>query len=136
MDPKTLVILSSKCRKQVSFDELCVAVDLPVTYRFSERTYVRLHSAAGFKEPVHLFISFVEQVPFGETFRRHLALVAPGTLPGPWTRLDGSFVNNLSNLRVVRADGKPFTSVPREDFSLLIEFDAEHGGPGGYSGYR
>ena len=135
MEPKTLVILSSKCRKQISFNELYVAVDLPATYRYPEGTCVRLHSAVGFKEPVHVFISFVEQVPFGETFRRHLALIAPETLPGPWTRLDGHFVNNLSDLRVVRADGKPFTNVPKEEFSLVIEFKPEDGGSGDHSGH-
>ena len=135
MEPRTLVIKSSKCRKQISFDELCLAVDLPATYRFSDKTVVRLHSAVGLKDPVHIFISFVEQVPFGETFRRHLALVAPGALPGPWTRLEGNFINNLSNVRVVRADEKPFTSVPKEEFSLVLEIKPENGRPNYYLGY-
>ena len=85
-------------------------------------------SAVGFKEPVHVFISFAEQVPFGTTFRRYLGLVGRGTLPGPFNRVEGNFVSNLSTLWVARVNGTPFTKVPKQDFTLVLEFKPDDGG--------
>ena len=134
MEPKTIVIRSSRCRKELIFDNLCLELNLPASYRFSEKTCVRLHSAAGLSEEVHVCISFAERVPFGDTFRRHLAIAAPGTLPGPWSRVDGNFINNISALTLSKIDGDPFTQIPSKDFALVLEFTREDGGPRGYPG--
>ena len=134
MEPRTIVILSSRCRTDIVFGDLCLEVVLPATYRFDEKTTVRLHSAAGLTAEVHVSASFAERVPFGDTFSRHLAVVASGSLPGPWARLDGGFVNNLSTLTLSKISGYPFTKIPDEPFTLVLEFTAEDGRPRGYSG--
>ena len=134
MVPRTIVILSSRCRKDLVFGDLCLELNLPATYRFDEATCARLHSAAGISEEVHVSVSFVERVPFGDSYRRHLALVAPGTLPGPWTRVDGRFINNISTLTLSKITGEPFTEIPEENFTLVLEFSIEDGRSRGYPG--
>ena len=127
MEPKQILIQSSKCQLVLGLSDLYLELNLAASYRFPDKTLVRLHSVVGLREEVYVFATFTDQVPFGDTFRRHLGLVGPGTLPGPWTRLDGGFLSNISTIYLARVNGQPFTSVPEEHFALLLEFLEQDG---------
>ena len=124
MEPRTIVVQSTRCRKELVFGSLGLEVKLPTSYLFKDKTLVRLHSVAGLDEEVSVTASFTERVPFGNTFRRHLAVVSPGSLPGPWTRVDGEFLNSVSSLTLTRVSGEPFTGFPEKPFLLELEFTA------------
>ena len=123
MEPKIVTILSTKCQLATGLSDLYLELNLVETYRFVERTSVRLHSVVGLpeEEELHVFATFVDQVPFGDTFGRYLGSVGRGTLPGPWTRLYGGFLNKNSTVWLSRVDGRPFTSVPEKSFALVLE---------------
>ena len=122
MEPRTFLVTSEKCLKGVSsLGELHLKLNLPISLRFTGRTWVRLHSVAGLHEEVSVFASFADLVPCGDQFRRHLAISAPGSLPGPWSIVDGNFIENLATLTITKINGEPFTTVPDKNFVLLFE---------------
>ena len=122
MEPRSIVVQSTSCRKELVFGSLGLELSLPTSYFFKDKTFVRLHSAAGLSEEVSVTASFTERVPFGDSFRRQLALIAPGSLPGPWNRVDGGFINSVSSLTLTKINGDPFTSLPEKPFHLVLEF--------------
>ena len=127
MEPKLILVQSSKCQLALGIKDLYLELNLPATYRFPVGTLARLHSTVGLKEDVYVTATFVERIPFGDTFRRILAINTPGTLPGPWTRLDSGFVTTVETIWLSRVDGQPFTTVPDAEFALLIEFLEQNG---------
>ena len=131
MEPRTIVVQSKRCRQELIFGSLSLELNLPTSIIFKEKALVRLHSAAGLDEEIHVSTTFSERVPFGDTLRRHLAIVAPASLPGPWNPVDGGFVSNVSSLTLTKISGEPFTSIPEKNFTLVLEFTRENGGPGG-----
>ena len=127
MEPKLILVQSSKCQLALGIKDLYLELNLPATYRFPSGTLVRLHSTVGLKEEVYVTATFAERVPFGATFRQILAINAAGTLPGPWTRLESGFVSTVETIWLSRVDGQPFTAVPDDEFALLIEFLVQNG---------
>ena len=123
MEPKTILILSDKCYKRIDLGDLCLQLDLPHSYRFSKSRRVRIHSVAGLHEEVFVFASFALPVPFAGTLRRHLGIVTFGSLPGPWTLVDGKFISDLSTLTLSKISGEPFSEVPDHTFAILLELD-------------
>ena len=122
MEPKTVAILSNKCQLVTGLSDLHLELNLAESYRFVERTSVRLHSVVGLgDEELFVFASFADQVPFGDTLGRFLGTVGQSALPGPWTRLDGGFLDKNSTVWLSRINGRPFTSVPTQNFVLVLE---------------
>ena len=124
MEPELILVQSGDCRKEIVFGELCLWVELPTSYYFKERAYLRLHSVAGLSGDLYALVSFARPVPCGPNFRRVVGLTK--ALPGPWTHVDGNYIPNLATVQLGRVDNKPFTEVPKKPFALLFEFN--HGG--------
>ena len=127
MEPELILVQSGDCRKDIVFGELCLWVDLPSSYRFKEKTYLRLHSVAGLSEDLYVVVSFAQTVPSGDRFRRVVGLSK--SLPGPWTLVDGNYIAKLATIQLGRVGEKPFTEVPKKPFALLFELG--NGGPSG-----
>ena len=130
MDPELILVQSTQCRKEVIFGELCLWVDLPVNYQFKGRTFLRLHSVGGLSEELYVIASFAQAVPCGSKFRRIVGLTK--SLPGPWTTVDGNFINSVVTVQLGRVNEKGYTEFPKKPFTLLFELG--DGGPTGDSG--
>ena len=135
MEPRIIVVQSNRCHQELVFGSLGLALNLPSSFFFKKPTLVRLHSAAGLGEEVSVTVSFAERVPSGDSFRRQLGVVAPGSLPGPWNRVDGGFINSQTSLTLTKISGEPYTSLPEKPFVLVLELTSQHGGPCGYPGF-
>ena len=121
MEPELILIQSGTCRKEIVFGELTLWVNLPASYLFEKRAYVRLHSVAGLTEELYVVASFARTVPCGDTFRRVVGLT--NSLPGPRTVVDGRFIGTQVTIQLGRINGESFTEVPTKPFSLLFELN-------------
>ena len=120
-EPFTILIQSRHCRSKVVDGELVLEFALAGAYQFKEKRYVRLFAATGPSEGGFVHLSFATLNPFGNSYRRHIAVLAPGTIPGPWTRVDGNFICTFNTLSVGRLDGEPFEQVPEENLSFYLQ---------------
>ena len=120
-EPFTIVVQSRHCRSQIVNGELVLEFSVPTAYLFKEKRYVRLFAATGPSEGGFVHLSFAALNPFGDTYRRHIAVLAPGTIPGPWNLVDGNFICTFNTISVGRLDGEPFEKVPKENLCFYLQ---------------
>ena len=136
-EPFTILVQSRNSQLSVVKGELVIQFYLPTAYLFREPHYVRLFAATGLQESVFVHLSFASLTPFDQTYRRHLATLVAGSLPGPFSQVDGNFISSLSELCLGKVSGEPFEKVPEENIVLYLQVVPaswiHNGGPGGHA---